>query len=92
MIHLLTLVTVLQSRAVHRAAAVDARRADPGSAQPSAGDRRGRRDDGQTTAEYALVLLGAAAIAVLIISWATKTNLIGKLFDFVIDHVMGKAG
>lgn len=53
---------------------------------------RGRGSAGQTTAEYALVLLGAAAIAVLIISWATKTNLIGKLFDFVIDHVMGKAG
>ncbi len=53
---------------------------------------RGRGASGQTTAEYALVLLGAAAIAVLIISWATKTNLIGKLFDFVIDHVMGKAG
>ena len=53
---------------------------------------RGRGSTGQTTTEYALVLLGAAAIAVLIISWATKTNLIGKLFDFVIDHVMGKAG
>jgi len=61
-------------------------------AAPRSVPGRGRRDAGQTTAEYALVLLGAAAIAVLIISWATKTNLIGKLFDFVIDHVMGKAG
>ncbi|MCX7621407.1 MAG: DUF4244 domain-containing protein [Acidimicrobiales bacterium] len=46
-------------------------------------------DRGQTTAEYALVLLGAAAIAVLILSWATKTNLVGKLLDFVIGKIMG---
>jgi hypothetical protein len=63
-----------------------------GDRLPAAASRRSRGDAGQTTAEYALVLLGAAAIAVLIISWATKTNLIGKLFDFVIDRVMGKAG
>ncbi len=50
-----------------------------------------RGDDGQSTAEYALVLLGAAAIAVLVISWATKTNLVGKLFDFVLGKVMGRA-
>ena len=49
-------------------------------------------DGGQSTAEYALVLLGAAAIAVLVISWATDTNLIGKLFDFVIGKVIGRAG
>jgi len=50
-----------------------------------------RDDRGQTTAEYALVLLGAAAIAVLIVSWATKTNLVGKLLDFVIGKIMGSA-
>src|SRR5437870_7647118 len=33
---------------------------------------------GQATAEYALVLLGAAAISLLVVSWATKTNLVGK--------------
>ncbi len=49
-----------------------------------------RRDEGQTTAEYALVLLGAAAVAVLLIAWATKTNRIGKLFDFVLDQVVGR--
>ncbi len=51
-----------------------------------------RTDRGQTTAEYALVILGAAAIAVLILSWATDTNVIGKLFDFVIGKVIGRAG
>jgi hypothetical protein len=47
-------------------------------------------DRGQTTAEYALVLLGAAAVALLLVAWATKTNRIGKLFDFVIDQVIGR--
>ncbi|MEA3076898.1 MAG: hypothetical protein QOF60_1806, partial [Actinomycetota bacterium] len=36
-------------------------------------------EDGQATAEYALVLLGAAAVALLVVSWATKTNVVGKL-------------
>jgi hypothetical protein len=49
-------------------------------------------DAGQTTAEYALVLIGAAAIAVLLITWATKTDLIGSLFGWVMERVMGSAG
>ena len=49
-------------------------------------------DSGQTTAEYALVLIGAAAIAVLLITWATKTDLIGSLFGWVMERVMGSAG
>jgi Flp pilus assembly pilin Flp len=50
-----------------------------------------RRDDrGQTTAEYALVLLGAAALALLLVAWATKTNRIGKLLDFVVDQIIGR--
>ncbi|MEJ5255591.1 MAG: DUF4244 domain-containing protein [Acidimicrobiales bacterium] len=50
----------------------------------------GRRDEGQTTAEYALVLLGAAAVALLLVGWATKTNRIGRLLDFVIDQIVGR--
>jgi Flp pilus assembly pilin Flp len=51
----------------------------------------GWRDDrGQTTAEYALVLLGGAAIALLLVAWATKTNRIGKLLDFVVDQIVGR--
>ena len=49
-------------------------------------------DAGQTTAEYALVLIGAAAIAVLLITWATTTDLIGSLFGWVMERVMGSAG
>lgn len=47
-------------------------------------------DEGQTTAEYALVLLGAAAVALLLVGWATKTNRIGKLLDFVLDQIVGR--
>ncbi len=55
------------------------------------GSRLLRRDErGQTSAEYALVLLGAAAIALLIVAWATKTDLIGKLFDAVVNAITGK--
>jgi len=43
---------------------------------------------GQSTAEYALVILGACALATLLISWATGSHAISKLFDSVIDKVM----
>jgi Flp pilus assembly pilin Flp len=52
--------------------------------------RRNADERGQTTAEYALVLLGAAAVALLIVAWATQTDLIGKLFDTVVRAVTGK--
>ena len=50
------------------------------------------RDDerGQATAEYALVLLGAAAIALLVVSWATKTNVVGRLLDVVFGQLTSK--
>ena len=43
---------------------------------------------GQTTAEYALVILGAAAIGTLVLTWATKSHVIGKLFDTVISKIL----
>ena len=46
-----------------------------------------RAEDGQTTAEYALVIIGVAAIASLLLAWATKSNAITKLFDSVIDKI-----
>ena len=52
--------------------------------------RAGRRAGGQSTAEYALVLLGAATVAIVFIAWAGKTSRIGKLFDAVLDTVIGK--
>jgi Flp pilus assembly pilin Flp len=47
-----------------------------------------REEVGQTTAEYALVILGAAAVATLLITWATKSHAVGKLFDEVIGKVL----
>ncbi|HEX4867443.1 MAG TPA: DUF4244 domain-containing protein [Acidimicrobiales bacterium] len=49
-----------------------------------------RRDDGQSTAEYALVLLGAAGVAALLIAWATKSNRITGLLNTVLDQVISK--
>ena len=45
-------------------------------------------DRGQSTAEYALVLLGAAAIALLVVAWATETDKVTDLFDSVVERVL----
>lgn len=52
--------------------------------------RARRNERGQATAEYALVLLGAAALAILVVTWAAKTDRIGNLLDTVFDSVTGK--
>ena len=44
-------------------------------------------DSGQTTAEYALVIIGAAAVALLLLTWATGTGTISDLFDRVVGSV-----
>jgi hypothetical protein len=51
---------------------------------------RQHRERGQTTAEYALVLLGAAAVALLVVAWATKTNRIGRLLDSILDTILDR--
>ena len=50
--------------------------------------RAAGRELGQTTAEYALIILGAAALATLVITWATKSHAISKLFDTVIGRIL----
>ena len=45
-------------------------------------------ESGQTTAEYALVMLAAAAVAGLVLAWATKSHAMSRLFDAVIDKVI----
>jgi Flp pilus assembly pilin Flp len=47
-----------------------------------------RAEAGQTTAEYALVILGAAAVATLLVTWATGSDAITRLFDSVIDKIV----
>ncbi len=52
-----------------------------------------RRDRGQATTEYALVLLAAALVALLVVAWATTgggAEKIGQLFNRVIDGVIGR--
>lgn len=46
---------------------------------------------GQTTAEYALVILAAAAVAVVLIAWARSSGKLPGFFDGVIDQVAGSA-
>ena len=48
---------------------------------------------GQATTEYALVLLGAAVIALLVIAWATDgggAGRIGELFDTVLSGIFDR--
>jgi hypothetical protein len=54
--------------------------------------RAGDDERGQASAEYALVLLGAAAVALLVVAWATKTDLVEKLLDKVLKAITGRAG
>jgi hypothetical protein len=49
-----------------------------------------RSERGQATAEYVLVLLGAAAVATLLLAWATSTGRIGDLLDAVVDSIAEK--
>ena len=51
------------------------------------------RDRGQATTEYALVLLAAALVGLLVVGWATSGGgaaAIGRLFNRVIDSVIDK--
>ena len=54
---------------------------------------RFKNDSGQATAEYALVLLGAAVIALLVIAWVTDgggAGRIGELFDTVLSGIFDR--
>ena len=50
-------------------------------------DRIDRSESGQTTAEYALVLIAAAAVGGLVLAWATKTHAVSGLFDKIVKRV-----
>ncbi len=60
---------------------------------PSATNHRRRiHEAGQATAEYALVMLAAAALAGLLIAWAASTDGISRLLDAVLDSIIADAG
>lgn len=52
------------------------------------------RSRGQATTEYALILLAAAIIATLVITWATAgggAGKIGSLFDGIFDGIVQRS-
>ncbi len=59
------------------------------------GDAHERRfgDDGQATTEYALVLLAAALVGLLVVAWATAgggAERVARLFNKVIDGAIDR--
>jgi len=46
-----------------------------------------RRERGQATTEYVLVLLGVAAIAIAVGAWAARSGKVGDLLDKVFDNL-----
>jgi Flp pilus assembly pilin Flp len=51
-----------------------------------------RSERGQTTAEYALVILAAAAIALVLLAWARSSGRLPAFFDEIIDRIAGDGG
>lgn len=50
--------------------------------------KRFSTEAGQTTAEYALVLLGAALVAVVLINWASgDSSPLTSFFNDIIDRI-----
>ncbi len=45
-------------------------------------------EQGQASAEYALVILAAAAVALVLIAWAKSTGKLPAFFDKVIDNLI----
>ena len=61
---------------------------------PTGGVARGgvaSREEGQTTAEYALVILAAAAVAIVLIAWARSSGKLPAFFDKIIDNITNSA-
>jgi Flp pilus assembly pilin Flp len=52
---------------------------------------RFRHERGQTTAEYALVIVAAAAIALVLVAWARSSETLPAFFDTVIDRIVGQS-
>jgi hypothetical protein len=48
-------------------------------------------EEGQATAEYALVMLAAAAVALVLIAWARSSGKLPAFFDQIIDNIINSA-
>lgn len=53
--------------------------------------QRIRSERGQSTAEYALVILAAAAIALVLLAWARSSGKLPAFFDSIIDRIVGQS-
>ncbi len=53
--------------------------------------RRFNSEAGQATAEYALVLVAAAVVALALITWATTTDMLPTFFNTVMERVVSIA-
>jgi Flp pilus assembly pilin Flp len=49
------------------------------------------QEEGQTTAEYALVILAAAAVAIVLIAWARSSGKLPDFFNKIIDNITNSA-
>jgi Flp pilus assembly pilin Flp len=47
------------------------------------------KEEGQTTAEYALVILAAAAVALVLLAWAKSSGKLPDFFNKIIDSLSG---
>jgi Flp pilus assembly pilin Flp len=50
-----------------------------------------RRESGQATAEYALVLVAAAIVAIALITWASTTDMLPSFFNTVMQKIISLA-
>ena len=52
---------------------------------------RPRGEGAQSTVEYALVLLGAAAVALALVAWVARSDAVSRLFDTVVGRILSRA-
>lgn len=53
-------------------------------------DRTRWPERAQSTVEYAILLLGVAAIAMLVVAWVSNSDVIGRLFETVFDKILSR--
>jgi Flp pilus assembly pilin Flp len=49
-------------------------------------------ESGQATAEYALVIVAAAIVAVALITWASGSDVLPRFFEAVVERVRSMVG
>ena len=66
---------------------------DPAGMAATESEHPPRREElGQATAEYALVMLAAAALAGLLLAWASSSGGIDRLLNAVMDSLIDQVG